>query len=70
MAVSLIHCMFHSVEVKCATPEESKKFKMFLRMWIEEEMREDLRNIPHQTALGSLGLDLLQDTGINDGSVA
>merc|ERR1719469_1456593 len=29
---------------------------MFLRMWIEEEMREDLRKIPHQTALGSPGL--------------
>merc|ERR1719469_422924 len=42
---------------------------MFLRMWIEEEMREDLRNIPHQTALGSPGLDLLQDTGVHDGSV-
>ena len=56
--------------VKCATPEESKKFKMFLRMRIEEDMREDLRKIPHQTALGSLGLDLLQDTGIHDGSVA
>ena len=66
LAMSLIHCMFHSVEVKCATPEESKKFKMFLRMRIEEV----LRKIPHQTALGSLRLDLLQDTRIHDGSVA
>ena len=69
MAVSLKHCKFHSVEVKCATPEESKKSKMFLRMGIEEDMREDLRKIPHQTALGSPGLDLLQDTGVHDGSV-
>ena len=39
-------------------------------MRIEEDMREYLRKIRHQTALGSLGLDLLQDTGIHDGSVA
>ena len=64
MAVSLKHCRF--LEVECATPEESK---MFLRMRIEEDMRKDLRKIPHQTALGSLGLDLLQDTGVYDGSV-
>ena len=71
MAVSLKHCKFHSVEVKFATPEESKKSKMFLilRMMIEEDLREDLRKIPHQTALGSPGLDLLQDTGVHDGSV-
>ena len=32
-------------------------------------MREEMRKIPHQTALGSPMLDLLQNTGVHDGSV-